>query len=41
MDGEEAVDPDTYDCECFDVVLLPGVEAARLNYVTESLNTKK
>ena len=40
MDGEEAVDPDTYDCECFDAVLLPGVEAARLTYVTESLNTK-
>lgn len=40
VDGEEAVDPDTYDCECFDAVLIPGVEAARLTYVTESLNTK-
>lgn len=38
--GDEAVDPDTYDCECFDAVLIPGVEAARLTYVTESLNTK-
>lgn len=40
-DGDEAVDPDTYDCECFDAVLIPGVEAARLKYVTESLDTKK
>ena len=40
MDGNEAVDPDTYDCECFDVVLVPGVESARLKYVTESLNKK-
>ena len=38
LDGNEAVDPDTYDCECFDAVLMPGVEAARLKYVTESLN---
>lgn len=40
-DGDEAVDPDTYDCECFDAVLVPGVEAARLQYVTENLNSKK
>ena len=40
-EGDEAVDPDTYDCECFDAVLIPGVEAARLKYVTESLDTKK
>ena len=40
VNGDEAVDPDTYDCECFDAVLIPGVEAARLTYVTESLNTK-
>lgn len=39
IDGDE-VDPDTYDCECFDAVLVPGVEAARLTYVTESLNNK-
>ncbi len=38
LDGNEAVDPDTYDCEGFDAVLMPGVEAARLKYVTESLN---
>jgi len=29
------VDPDTYECECFDAVLVPGVESARLKYVTE------
>ena len=39
--GDDVVDPDTYECECFDAVLIPGVEAARLTYVTESLNTKK
>lgn len=37
-DGDEAVDPDTYDCECWDAVLVPGVETARLKYVNESLN---
>lgn len=40
-DGEEAVDPDTYDCECFDAVIVPGVEKARLKYVTESLSKDK
>ena len=39
--GDDMVDPDTYECECFDAVLIPGVEAARLTYVTESLNSKK
>ena len=39
--GDEEVDPDTYECECWDVVLMPAVEAARVTYVTESLNTKK
>lgn len=39
--GDEAVDPDTYDCECFDAVLIPGVESARLKYVTENLDTHK
>lgn len=38
MDGDEVV-PDTYDCECFDAVLVPAVEDARPDYVTESLNT--
>ncbi len=37
-DGNETVDPDTYDCETFDIVLIPAVENARLQYVTESLD---
>lgn len=40
-DGEEEVDPDTYDCQGFDIVLIPAVKEARLQYVTESLNKKK
>ena len=39
-DGEEAVDPETYDCECFDIVLVPAVESARLTF-TEGLNKTK
>ena len=39
--GNETVDSDTYEFECFDAVLLPAVKAARPKYVTESLNTKK
>lgn len=39
-DGQEEVDPDTYDCECFDIVIVPAVETARLQYVTESLDNK-
>jgi len=39
-DGEEAVDPETYDCECFDIVLVPAVESARLQF-TEGLNKVK
>ena len=39
--GDEAVDPDTYVCETFDIVLVPGVEQARLQYVNEALDTKK
>ena len=37
-DGEE-VDPDTYDCECWDIVLIPAVESARLTF-TEGLSKK-
>ena len=40
-DGKEAVDPDTYSLETFDMVLLPAVKDARLNYVTEALDKKK
>lgn len=39
--GDESVDPDTYNCECWDAVLVPAVESARLSYVTESLDTVK
>ena len=37
-DGNEVVDPSTYNFECFDAVIVPAVKEARLNYVTESLN---
>ena len=40
-DGNEEVDPDQYEFSCFDVVLLPAVQAARMNYVTESLGDSK
>jgi len=40
-DGNESVDPDTYDCECWDAVLLPAVKEARLKYVTESVAKAK
>lgn len=39
-DGTEVVDEDTYECECWDAVLLPAVETARLNYVNESIGNK-
>lgn len=39
-DGNESVDPNTYNCECWDVVLIPAVESARLQYVNESLDAK-
>lgn len=38
FDGQESVNPDTYNCEGFDVVLIPAVKEARLQYVTESLH---
>lgn len=38
--GEEVVDEDTYNCECWDAVLIPAVETARLSYVNESLGNK-
>lgn len=40
-DGNEIVDPDTYDCECWDVVLVPAVESARMQYVHEGLDRSK
>ena len=39
--GEEAVDPETYNCECWDIVVVPAVESARLKYVTEALDSKR
>ena len=39
-EGEEIVDPETYNFECFDAVLLPAVKQARLNYMHESVDTK-
>lgn len=39
-DGDEEVNEDTYECTGFDIVPVPAVESARLQYVTESLNNK-
>ena len=39
-DGKATVIPDTYECECWDAVLIPAVEAARPQYMTESLGKK-
>lgn len=39
--GQETVDEDTFECECWDAVLLPAVKDARPKYVTESLNKEK
>ena len=39
LDGEEEVDPDTYECECWDIVLVPAVESSRLAF-TEGLSKK-
>ena len=41
MNGEEVVDEDTFECECWDAVLIPAVKEARLQYVTESLHKNK
>lgn len=38
--SQEMVDEDTYDCECWDAVLIPSVKSARMKYVNESLETK-
>lgn len=40
-EGNEMVDPNTYECECWDIVLIPAVESARLEYVKESLDNEK
>lgn len=38
-EGQEEVNEDTYSCEGFDIVIVPAVEQARLQYVTESLDS--
>lgn len=40
INGDQ-VDPDTYNCICWDAVIIPAVKAARPEYVTESLQNKK
>ena len=39
INGNEVVDPETYDFKCFDLVLLPAVKSARLR-VVEGLENK-
>lgn len=39
--GEEIVDPNTYQFECWDAVILPAVKAARVNLVNESVKNQK
>ena len=36
--GQEIVDKDTFECECWDAVLLPAVTEARMNLVHESFS---
>ena len=38
--GEDSVDPDTYTLNAFDLVLIPSVEQARLDMITEGLDKK-
>lgn len=40
-DGQESVDPESYQLNAWDIVLIPAVKSARLDYVTEGLNSKK
>ena len=40
-DGQEIVDKDTFECECWDAVLLPAVKEARMSLVTESFSKTK
>ena len=39
--GEEVVDADSFECECWDAVLIPAVKEARMKYVNESYEGKK
>lgn len=38
--GQEIVDKDSFECECWDAVLVPAVKEARMKYVNESLEKK-
>lgn len=40
-EGEDVVDPSTYNFECFDAVIVPAVKEARMQYVKEDLDTTK
>lgn len=40
-DGNESVQPEGFEFKAFDAVLLPAVKEARLNLITESLDSKK
>lgn len=40
-DGNDIVDPSTYQFECFDAVIVPAVKEARLQYVTEDLDRNR
>lgn len=40
-DGNESVDPETFEFKAFDAVLLPAVKSARLNLITESVDKNK
>lgn len=40
-DGNESVHPEGFEFKAFDAVLLPAVKEARLNLITESLDSKK
>jgi len=41
FEGNETVDEDTYTLNAMDIVIIPAVKQARLQYVTESLNNRK
>lgn len=39
FNGNESVDPETYNCETFDFVIVPAMKEARMKAVNESLET--
>ena len=39
--GNESVDPETFEFKAFDAVLLPAVKSARLNLITESVDKNR